>query len=270
MLRLFVLICAAVMWFVMCSDAMRAAPIMTQEHTVLTRLRTPYTPQPPFSIGLPSTETSGRTLSITDRQSNPDPTQYQVIKVRRGHSAGRARPASSIFTAQPQPRQQKDNEHSYYSHSGIRKSSQKISSSQIWQHQKSPNEGVPRRDSPNENKSFYSSLPAGSWRTPLTPRGSYKETNRLPAAVSWSTSSGIQSSAFPSFNPPTSISNRVEVAHRNPGKRTPSIRDFSHRPRKKVHSYIFKDSQTSEASNQTNPQRASLGSRSLKVLQGKL
>lgn len=213
---------------------------MTQENYVLTRLHAPYTPQFLFSIGLPSTEKRG-SLSITDRQSHPDPMQYRVIKVWRGHSAGGAKPASSIFSTQPKPREQKDNEHSYYSG----KSSQKISSSQIWQHQKSPYDGVPKRDFPNEDKSFYSSLLARSWRTRLTPRGSYKETNQLPAAVSWSTSRGIQSSPFPSFNPPTSISNRVEVAHRNPEKSTPSIRDFSQRPQKKVHSYLFKDSQTS-------------------------
>ncbi|XP_044040728.1 uncharacterized protein LOC122870533 [Siniperca chuatsi] len=128
----FALVCAAVMSFIMCSDAARASPITTQvengvKHNVLKRLYTPYS-QHPLSTSL-SIETGLQTgtnsetemsrnyreaSSIIDHQSNSlqltdgSFSYNQNIPDNRHSQVGMTRvqsevtPASSIFTSHSQ------------------------------------------------------------------------------------------------------------------------------------------------------------------------
>ncbi|XP_047450574.1 uncharacterized protein LOC125013725 [Mugil cephalus] len=318
-LRVFVLICAAVMTFITYSDGARASSTAAKGQngaggSVLRRAYAPHSRHRPSSVATLSTETgtnsetktSGsvrETPSVTDYPSNPllfaqgsfsfsqrglDNREYQgrVTKERRGHGVGGERPTSSVFTGRPQqegawqPRhnnQQVAPTGNYYSsNSGIiRKSSPREggsplhqSFSQIWDHEYAKNE-VPQVVYPvvaegesTVRKSFHSSLfPSQNgalWSRPAQ-RGHYsarEETNVLPAVGPWSTSSGIQSSKYPSFSSrpaprEASISGGSEASaiKRNPRpeKLRSSITESSGETlgHKRVQSYLFKDSRTS-------------------------
>ncbi|XP_035530828.1 uncharacterized protein LOC118337826 [Morone saxatilis] len=132
LLFVFALVCAAVMSFIMRSDAARASPITTQvdkgvKHNVLRRLYIPYSQHHPLFIGLLSTETGlqrgtnsetetssnyRKALSIIDHQSNPlqftkgSFSYHQNIPDNKQAKAGISRvwsgvrPASSLETRQ--------------------------------------------------------------------------------------------------------------------------------------------------------------------------
>nr|XP_019950945.1 PREDICTED: uncharacterized protein LOC109634698 [Paralichthys olivaceus] len=131
-------LCAAVLLFIMCSDAARASasPISTQANSgvrpnILSSLFPPSNPHHPLSTGRlppePGTNSgtemsrkSGEALSITNHQSNPpwftggvfsynpnspDWRQHSrggIIRAQRGHSSGGARPASESFISHPE------------------------------------------------------------------------------------------------------------------------------------------------------------------------
>ncbi|XP_038587738.1 uncharacterized protein LOC119912569 [Micropterus salmoides] len=327
----FVLVCAAVMSFIMYSDAARASPITTKvdnrvKHIVLRRLFTPYSQHLSLSTGLLSTETGlqtgtnsetetstdyGEASSVTDHQSNPlrftdGSFSYNQNNPDNRHSQmgitrvqSEVRPASNIFTSHSQHggqsferRQSRVNlplsqrvaksATSYNSYPmTIRKSSHKVASSpfhqssspsQVWE--PTDAQEVLRKDSSHvaEDKIVWQPSDSSSqtgkyWSTLLpSPRGHYsvyKETNELTEAWQRSTSSGIQSSKFPSSASQTaphapSVSNSLEASviksNPSPEKLTSSIRDSSQGldssgsetlRHKNVQSYLFKDSQTS-------------------------
>ncbi|XP_042256970.1 uncharacterized protein LOC121889230 isoform X2 [Thunnus maccoyii] len=145
LLSVLVLVCAAVMSFIMSSDAARVSPITVQvengvKHITLRSLYTPYSQNNLLSTGPLSTETGLPTasksetgtswklsdkgpLSIIDHQSKPllltessfsynrnlphnKQSQARITGLQRGHNTGDVRPASSIFTSHSQHRGQ--------------------------------------------------------------------------------------------------------------------------------------------------------------------
>ncbi|XP_041842619.1 uncharacterized protein LOC121640804 [Melanotaenia boesemani] len=110
--RLFVLICAAVMSFIMRSHAARASPMITGHHgensNILRMLNTPHSQHHPLSAGLLSkddrTETNFRdTLSVINHQPRPvnhikGSFSYSQHNGDNSVQRGEVRPASSTFT----------------------------------------------------------------------------------------------------------------------------------------------------------------------------
>ncbi|XP_074479844.1 uncharacterized protein LOC141760704 [Sebastes fasciatus] len=281
LLFVFVPVCAAVMSFIMCSDAARASPITTQvdygvRHNVLRRLYPPHSQHRPLFTGLPSTETGLQTgtngeietsgnyrgaSSIIDRRSNPvwftegSYSYNQNSPDNRQYRAG-VRPAGSSSSYRPLS----------YNSVIIRKSS--LNKAAGLSHQSSEdaqksymNEKVP---------SLFSSQTDRYWSTPLpTSRGlyrSYKDTNELAAAGARSTSSGIQSNKYFGFASQTaphapSIRNGLDASVIKSIPSPEKLTDFSQgwhsvssgdTPRhKKVQSYLFKDPQTSLGGHET-------------------
>ncbi|XP_029311300.1 uncharacterized protein LOC115024055 [Cottoperca gobio] len=284
LLLVFVLVYAAVMSFITCSDAARASPTTTQVDNgvnrlnYLRRLYNPHRQQHSLFTGLPLTKTGLRTWTNGETDTSGKYREASSIIYHESKPLGftegfsynhnspdnrepRARTTRVRSGVRPANSYHPLSANSYNSNSAlIRKSSHKkatspfhqsSSPSQVWDAQKSHiKEKVPRYDSP--------SLP--------TSRGhGYKETNELAAAGVRRTSSGIQSSNVFGFAPHAPVSNSLDASviksMPSPEKLTSSVTDFSRglhsvrssaTPRhKRVQSYLFVDSQTSLSGHET-------------------
>ncbi|XP_068569970.1 serine-rich adhesin for platelets-like [Cebidichthys violaceus] len=288
------LACAAVMPFIMCSDAAGASPKKNQvdtggRHIVLRRTHTPHSQHHPLFSGLPSlhtganseTEKSGNyggASSIIYHQSNPS----RVTESSFGYknNSPDSRQSRAVTTSVPSGMSSATSYRplSYNSYPVfIKKTSYKQAASPFHQRSSPPEvwdakeahrskklkEKVPKNGSP----SFFSSQ-TGRYRSTLRPtsRGlysGYKETNERSSAGARRTSSGILSSKFFGLAsqtapraPSVSSSSDASVIKSipSPEKLTPSITGFSQGlysasgsvtpRRKKMQSYLFKDSQT--------------------------
>ncbi|XP_031706818.1 uncharacterized protein LOC116385460 [Anarrhichthys ocellatus] len=256
------LACAAVMPFIMCSDAAVASPPKNHvdtgvRHIVWRRLYTPHSQHRPLFSGLPSLQTGanseteksgnyGGASSIIYHQSNPPrltessfsysnspdnkPSRAGTTSVPSGMS-----PASSYRPL------------SYNSYPVINKKTSYKEAASPFHQSSSPPEGwdskeahrsyikekVPKNDSP----SLFSSQTSRYWSSSrLTSRGlysGYKETNEHSSAGAQRTSSGIRLSK--SFGPasqtapraPSISSSSVIKSIPSPEKLTPSNTDFS-------------------------------------------
>ncbi|XP_049424029.1 uncharacterized protein LOC125883634 isoform X1 [Epinephelus fuscoguttatus] len=237
LLFVFVLVCAAVMSLIMCSDAARASPITTQvdnrvTHKVLRRLYAPHNQQHSLFTSMSSTKTGLRTetatetetggnygavSSIIDHQSNPaqltgasysqNSTDNKQARVGTSSLQGGARPASSYHpfpgnSYNPYPAIIRKSSHteaaSPFHHSS--------SPSQVW-YAKDAQKSYIKEKPPTNGSPLFSALAGRNWSTPLpTSRGhygGYKETNELAVVGARSPSSGIQSSKFLGFTSQT-------------------------------------------------------------------
>ncbi|XP_034082144.1 flocculation protein FLO11-like [Gymnodraco acuticeps] len=274
----FALVCAAVMSFIMCSEAARVSPITTQvndgvKHKRLRKLYIPRSQHNPIFTGQPSTQTGRQTGTTGETETSgnsrvassiiyqrPNPVRFSYNQNSPDNRESPAvhdlnRPASSY---------QPLSGNSYRSNSVIiRKSSLKEASrpfhlspspSQVWDAQNSYiKEEVPRYASPSP----FSSQTARYWSAPLpTSRGNYKEVNEPPASGARSKFFGFSSQPAPH---PPSVSNSLDAyvikSIPSPEKLTSPHTDFSQKlnsvssselPRnKKFQSYLFKNSLTS-------------------------
>ncbi|XP_059210964.1 uncharacterized protein LOC131989678 isoform X2 [Centropristis striata] len=196
--------------------------------------------------------------SIIDHKSNPLRFTGSGYK-QHSPDRGRSRAGGTIVRSGSRPTALSGTS---YNSAIIRKPSHKeaagpfdrsSSPSQVWDAQKS----YIIKKLP-ESHSLFSPQTGRYWSTSRGHSSGYKETNELAAA----TSTGIQSSKFLSFASQTvphapSISNGLDasVIKSIPSleKLTSSITDSSQGPHKtpKVHSYLFKDSQTSYGGHET-------------------
>ncbi|XP_033992749.1 uncharacterized protein LOC117488104 [Trematomus bernacchii] len=278
----FALVCAAVMSFIMCSEAARDSPITTQVNDGVKhkRLRKRYIPRSqhnPLFTGQPSTQTGRQTGTNGETETSGNPRVASSIIYQRpnpvrfteGFSYNQNSPDNRESPAvqnlnRPASSYQPLSGNSYRSNSvTIRKSSLKEASrpfhlssspSQVWDAQNSYiKEEVPRYASPSP----FSSQTARYWSAPLpTSRGNYKEVNEPLASGARSTFFGFSSQPAP--HPPSvsnSLVNYVIKSIPSPEKLTSPHTDFSQKlnsvsssevPRnKKFQSYLFKNSLTS-------------------------
>ncbi|XP_054457662.1 uncharacterized protein LOC129093619 [Anoplopoma fimbria] len=288
LLFVLVLVCAAVVPFIMCSVAGRAQVDNGVRHTVVRRLYPPNSQHHPLFTGLLALqtgtngeiETSGNyrdASSIIYHQSNPPRFTESSFSYNSNSPDNRLSRAGTSVKSEMRPTSSYQ-PLSYNSHPVIiRKSSykqaaspfhQSSSPSQAWDAGEAQKSYVKKKVPSNDSPSFFQPQ-TGRFRSTSLPTsrglyGSYKETNELTSAGARSTSSGIQSSKFLGLAsqiaphaPSISSSSDAFVIK----SMTPSITDFSQglhsvssgeTPRhKKIKSYLFKDSQTALGGHET-------------------
>ncbi|CAG5929203.1 unnamed protein product [Menidia menidia] len=274
--RFFVLICAAVLSFMVCSHAVGAG--------VVRRLQTPHSQHPPLSRGLPSTDGGPGTLSIPNYQSQPAQhieggfslsnrsNRYPRVKITKLQRGGE-RPASSPSTGPSIPGgqslqrwQARNNDQTLPEKAGNPGTSQisyfAVSRNSINTEDVKARGSSKVDDGKSLGKSLYSynlsPQTSRHWSAPPLERlRGFGEANELPVVDTPAPSSGAQTSRAAGFTgrpgpreapPGNSLSG--SPIRRDPGRERPasSVTGFPQRPNpassggtQKVRSYLFKD-----------------------------